>query len=125
MEDIAKKQKADPKVLWAKVKPQIRVSLMDMDLPDPLPTYCSFNIGSADGSVYTRCRAACILGHTTCPQHSGKPIVQPKTSLPQVHRILDYNNQQYFVDDMNIVYDKTGTPVGTVQEDTLMLFEGT
>ena len=123
VEDIAKRQKADPKLLWAKVKPQIRVSLQDVDLPDPLPQYCSFNTGTADGAIYTRCRAPCILGHTTCPQHAGKSMTKPKEDLSSVRRVFDMNNVTYFVDTNDVAYDKTGTPVGTVQEDVLMLFE--
>lgn len=123
VEDIAKRQKADPKVLWAKVKPQIRVTLMDVDLPDPLPQYCSFNTGSQDGGVYTRCRNPCVLGHTSCFQHAGKVQAKPKEDLPSVKRVFDCNSQTYFVDNQGIAYDKLGTPVGTVVEDTLTLFE--
>lgn len=122
VEDIAKRQKADPKVLWAKVKPQLRVTLQDVDLPDPIPQYCSFNTGSIEGGIYTRCRHPCVLGHSTCFQHTAKAQAKEKENLPLVHRVFDHQSHTYFVDKEGIAYDKNGTPVGTVEEETLLLF---
>ena len=123
VEDIAKRQKADPKILWAKVKPQLRITLQDVDLPDPIPQLCSFNTGGKDGGVYTRCRQACVLGHATCFQHAGKVECKPKENLPLVKRIFDHNSHTYFVDTHGVAYDKNGIPKGTMQDDALLLFE--
>jgi hypothetical protein len=71
--DIAKKQGADSKELWGLVKPQIRIGLLDIEIPEDIPTYCSHMKGHAEhGAVRMRCRAPCVLGFPACPDHTGK-----------------------------------------------------
>lgn len=127
-EDIARKQGVDAKELWARVKPQIRIGLLDIELPEDIPQYCSHLKGFADhGAVRMRCRAPCILGFQTCPEHAGKPDISLGASaeaLPLVKRVFDIDNKSYFVDTQNIVRDRNGVPKGTVSTDgTLLLFE--
>ena len=123
VEDIAKFQHADPKALWAKVRKQTRVGLLDLELPDPLPVQCAHPSGTNDGgAIKTRCRAPCLLGFDACPKHTGLPL-PPASPLTQVHRILDYTGQIYFVDPDGVARDRNGRARGVVQEDVLYLFE--
>lgn len=124
-EDIARKQGVDPKELWARVKPQIRIGLLDIEVPDDGPQFCSHLKGFSDhGAVRMRCRAPCVLGFPTCPEHAGKPDVNPTESMPTVKRVFDIDNKTYFVDAHNIARDRNGVPKGTVNaEGTLLLFE--
>ncbi len=125
-EDIAKRQGAEPKELWAKLKPMIRIGLLDVELPEPLPTLCTHPLGSPDGAIYTRCRAPCVLGFDACATHIHKPqsSVQQE-AIPTVKRVLDYQGNTYFVHENSVAYDKTGTPRGIVKEDALCLFAET
>ena len=124
VEDIAKHQKADPKAIWAKVRPQIRVGLLDVELPDNLVTVCSHPSGTYDGSaVRCLCRAPCIIGFDSCARHVGTPVTSPSTTHENVDRVIDYMNNTYFVDNKNIAHDRTGKSRGVVREDVLYLFE--
>jgi hypothetical protein len=127
-EDIARKQGVDAKELWARVKPQIRIGLLDIELPEDVPQYCSHIKGFTDHSaVRMRCRAPCILGFPACPEHAGKPDVSLGSAAeaqPTVKRIFDIDNKSYFVDTHGIARDRNGVPKGTVGADgTLLLFE--
>jgi hypothetical protein len=122
VEDIAKKQGANPKELWNKVRPQIKIAPIDSDLPDPLPVTCPFYSGIPDGCIYTRCRQACLLGFERCPKHINKPEPKVNTENP-LKRILDFENKVYFVDEHGIAYDKSENPVGTVEDDELKLWD--
>ncbi len=128
VEDIAKKQGVESKELWGLVKPQIRIGLLDIEIPEDIPTYCSHMKGHAEhGAVRMRCRAPCVLGFPACPDHTGKPDVSlgaATESLPQVRRVFDLDHKVYFVDDDQIARDRNGVPKGTVDaEGVLHLFE--
>jgi len=126
VEDIAKHQNSDPKELWKKIKPQIRIGLIDTELPDPLPTTCSHPSGTCEGgAIRLRCRAPCSLGFDACPRHVGipKPTSSGNYSLPAVDRVLDSSGQAYFVDNKGIAHDKNGKPRGYVLDSVITLFE--
>ncbi len=125
VEDIARKQGVDPKELWGKIKPKIRVGLLDIDIPDDTPVYCSNSHVHSDCAIKTRCRAPCLLGFTACDQHAGKPeSVTTTSTLPEVTRVFDDENKHYFVNAQGIAMDRNGRPKGTVSEDgRLLLFE--
>ncbi len=128
VDDIARKQGVDAKDLWTRVKPQIRIGLTDIEVPEEGPLFCSHLKGSGDhGAIRMRCRAPCLLGFTTCPEHAGKPELSMSAvteSLPSVKRVFDIDNKTYFVDEQNIARDRNGIPKGTVNEDgVLVLFE--
>jgi len=123
VEDIAKHQKADPKALWAKIKSQIRIGLLDIDLPDPLLTHCSHPSGNPEGgAIHLRCRAPCVLGFDACQRHVGTPR-PPGTKYEKVDRVLDYEGRAYFVDKNAIAHEKSGRPKGYMENGVLYLFE--
>ncbi len=124
VEDIAHKQGASNTTndLWKKVKEKIKIGLIDIELPDPLPTYCSFPVGHSDGAIKIRCRAPCMLGYDACPNHIQKPT--PLTTEDDtVDRIYDCEGIVYFVNDKGIAMDRNGKPKGTVKDNVLYLFE--
>jgi hypothetical protein len=124
VEDIAKHQKADPKALWAKIKSQIRVGLVDIDLPDSLQTSCTYPLGNSDGAVRVRCRAPCVLGFHECERHVGLSRSRSTTEHPTVDRVFDdYEGKTYFVDRNNIARDKDGRASGYIEEGVIYLFE--
>jgi hypothetical protein len=125
VEDIAKHHKADPKSLWAKIKPQIRIGLLDVELPDPLTTVCSHPSALCDGgAIRLRCRAPCVLGFDACQRHVGIQNTT-KTAYEKVDRVIDYEGRPYFVDSRAIAHDRDGRPRGYVKEGVLYLFEKT
>ena len=122
-DDIAKRNGADPKELWAKIKPMIRVSLLDFDLPDSSPTLCPYPTGQIEGVMITRCRIPCLLGFSACAEHIHKPMPLLHSTHESVKRIFDYKGNTYFIDTHSVAYDVEGTARGIVKEDTLCLFE--
>ncbi len=122
-EDIAHKQGANQTELWKIVKDKIKIGLMDVELPDPLPTYCSFPLTHSEGAVKVRCRAPCMLGFEACPEHIQK--VEPHIDETQdtVKRIYDAEGHTYFVNHDGIAVDRNGRPQGTVRDDVLYLFK--
>jgi hypothetical protein len=123
VEDIAKHNNSDPKALWAKIKPQIKIGLLDVDLDDELPTSCSHPAGSTDGAIRLRCRAPCVIGFDACPRHIHTPHVKSTSTYESVNRVLDHEGHQYFVDKHGIAHDRNGRPKGYVDDGVLMLFE--
>jgi hypothetical protein len=124
VEDIAKHQKADPKALWAKIKPQIRVGLVDIDIPDSLQTFCTYPLENSDGAVRLRCRAPCVLGFHECQRHVGLSRSTATSSYQTVDRVFDEcEGKTYFVDANNIARDKDGRALGYVEESVLYAFE--
>ena len=124
VEDIAKHEGADPKDLWAKIRPQIRVGLLNYDLPEDGPTTCSHSSGMCEGgAIYLRCRAPCVIGFDACPRHVGTAKTETSNLNEIVHRKLDYNGVAYFVDKHGIAHDKNGRPKGHVKDDVLYLFQ--
>ncbi len=123
-EDVAKKQGADPKELWNKIRPTLKIAPLDNDLPDPLPMLCPFYTGTTNGCIYTRCRQPCLMGFDRCPSHVNKPEPKVSEESPSyVRRVFDYQNKTYFVDENDVAYDTSENPVGTVEEDALRFFE--
>jgi hypothetical protein len=122
VEDIARQNNSDPKVLWEKIRPRIQIGLLDVDLPDELQTLCS-HMGSSDGAVKMRCRAPCVLGFNACPKHVNTPLTQNSPELEKVDRIMDYQGVTYFVNSQGLALDKYGKPKGYVDDGALTLFE--
>jgi hypothetical protein len=124
VDDIAHKQGASTtnNELWKKVKEKIKIGLMDIELPEPLPTFCSFPTGHSDGAIKTRCRAPCLLGYEACPHHIHKQLPLVDSSAESVDRIFDCEGITYFVNEKGIVMDRNGKPKGTVREGVLYLF---
>jgi len=129
VEDIARAQGADPKELWKKIKPQIKIGLLDVELPEA--TICPHSSGMTDGAVKVRCRAPCVLGFEACPQHVGLTVLKDGYSgLELVDRIHDHENHTYFTRTLElaenkatIALDKNGYPKGYMDsEGTLDLF---
>ena len=124
VEDIAKHQNSDSKELWKKVKSQIRIGLVDIELPDPLATTCSHPSGSCEGgAVRLRCRAPCTLGFDACPRHVGTVKLTSSGNYHIVDRVLDSAGHPYFVDKHGIARDKNGKPRGYVLDSVITLFE--
>jgi hypothetical protein len=121
-EDLAKYQKADPKQLWQKVKEQVKVGLVDIDLPDSTQVYCSHQLPATDGAIRLRCRSPCLLGYTACPAHVNTPLTQSATTYERVDRIWDFQGRTYFVDKHGIARDRNGRPKGIVKEEVLFEF---
>lgn len=127
-EEIAKKQGSDFKQLWTVIKPQIKISLCDIDLDDTQPVFCSFPLSHFDGAVKTRCRAPCLLGYSACPEHVQKPIpvVQEKENVPKVDRIYDSENHPFYTateQDEIIAKDKNGKNKGVVIDGVFYAIE--
>ena len=121
VDDIAKANKADPKVLWDSIRSRIQIGLLDIDLPDELTTFCA-HMSTSEGAVKLRCRAPCVLGFTACPKHIHTPLPTPSEE-PKVERVLDFEGHTYFVNEKGIAMDKYGQPKGYVDEGVLNLFE--
>jgi hypothetical protein len=123
VEDIAAHQRADPKILWGRVRSQIRIGLLDIEIPET-EALCLHPSSSTEGAMYQRCRAPCLLGFDACPQHIHTPNTMGSRDEEVVDRVIDFKHQAYFVDSQKIARDKNGKPVGYVEEDgVLYLFE--
>ena len=125
VEDIAKHQNSDPKELWKKIKPQLRIGLVDIELPESLQTTCSHSSGTCEGgAIRLRCRAPCVLGFDACPRHVNTArTVSSSMNYQLVDRVIDSSGQNYFVDKNNIARDKNGKPRGYVLDSVITLFE--
>jgi len=124
VEDIAKENKADSKELWRLVSATLKTPLVGADLPDPIPSTCPILLTKADGAVRLRCRAPCLLGFTTCTQHSLTSQTQdpPDPPDPPVRRYIDITTGSvYFIGTDEIVYDINGEPRGYVTEGDVFL----
>lgn len=120
-EDIAKHQGKDPKALWALIKPQIRINLVDTEFPEP--TFCSYPIGTEGGAVYQRCRVPCVLGFSACSRHVNLTVPQREQDTKDlVDCVKDCHGTMYYVDANKIARDKNGIAKGVVEEDVLFLF---
>jgi len=120
--DIAKKQGADPLELWKKIKPILRIGLLDIDIPDI--THCPFPSAESEGAIKLRCRKPCLAGFSTCAAHAaiGTTAKTSTQTYISVDRITDMSGKIYFLDS-NIARDINGKPKGIVQEGVLYLFE--
>jgi hypothetical protein len=122
VDDVAHKQGANASELWKIVKEKVKIGLMDVELPDPLPTYCSYPCTHSDGAIKTRCRAPCMLGFEACPEHINKHTSYT-TNEATVDRIYDHEGIVYFVNEEGIALDRNGRPKGTVRNNVLYLFQ--
>lgn len=132
-DDIAKHQGGDSKLLWNEIKKQIKIGIMDIDIPDT-PTTCPCMAKEVKGVIYERCRVPCLLGYSVCPDHmsggtSPNPSLTPNPTSPtspnqtnQVKRVMDFKGVHYFIDKHGIAMDTYGTPKGVVEEEVLYLF---
>jgi len=119
VEEIASHQKADPKALWAKVKPTIKIPLLDVDIPEqPL---CTVSVERENSVVYERCRAPCLLGFDKCTAHLSS-VPTHSEEYPMVDRIMDHEGIVYFVDAQSIARDSSGAVKGMVEDGVLYVF---
>lgn len=126
VEDIAKHQNVDSRELWNKVRQQIQIGLVDIELEDDSPAYCNHPSASTEGAVKTLCRSPCLIGFSACPRHVNVPLKHATAGeehLKKVKRVIDYSEHTYFVDEDNIVRDKNGKVKGEMIDDVLHLFE--
>ena len=125
VDDIAKFQNVDSKALWAKIKPQIKIGLLDVELDEELPTSCSHASATCEGgAIKTRCRAPCVIGFDACPRHVNTArTTTSSNTYASVDRILDYQGNTYFVDKHKIAHDRNGRPKGYVDDGVLYVFE--
>jgi len=122
VEDIAKQNSSDPKALWALIKPQIKIELADIEVPENLQVYCAFPVAS-EGAIKVRCRAPCCVGFEACPKHIGKKI-PPPSNLIQVDSVVDSSGKTYYVNTTNnIIIDKNGATKGILEDNSIFLFE--
>jgi len=123
VEDIAKREKADPKVLWSLIKPQIRIGLLDIEIPES-GILCIHESSTSEGAIKQRCRTPCLLGFDACARHIHTPLPDTSESLyPIVDRITDCHGHTYFVDAKLIARDKNGKARGHMIEGVLYLYE--
>lgn len=125
-DDIAKHQGGDSKVLWNEIKKQIKIGIIDIDIPDT-PTSCPCMAKEVKGVIYERCRVPCLLGYAACPDHmsGGHQTHTHQThthQTSQVKRVMDFKGVHYFIDKHGIAMDTYGTPKGVVEEEVLYLF---
>ena len=125
VEDIAKRQNADSKDLWSKIKPRIKIGLLDINT-EAMPTVCPYITGSSDGgAIRLRCRDPCVLGFDACPRHIHTPYISPSEVYTHVDRVYSHEGHTYFVDSDRIAHDKNGKPKGYIEEGVLYTFEKT
>ena len=123
VDDIAKREKADPKALWSLIKPQIRIGLLDMEIPES-GTLCIHESATPEGAIKQRCRAPCLLGFDACTRHIHTPLPSMTDSAhPIVDRITDCHGHTYFVDVRSIARDKNGKARGHMIEGILYIYE--
>ena len=119
VEDIASHRRTDPKILWAKVKPNIKIPLLDADIPDE-PSCCYSVPGNS--LIIQLCRAPCLLGYDRCPQHLSLHDSDTKI-YEDVYRIKDTEGITYFVGKDGLARDSLGVVKGMIEGDELYLFD--
>lgn len=119
VEDIAKHQGVESKGLWAKVRPTIKIPVLEIDVPEqPL---CIYSIERENSIVLERCRAPCLIGFERCPLHmNSRPC---ETKREEVDRIIDIDGVSYFVDAKSVVRDASGSVQGVVEDDVFYRLE--
>lgn len=119
VEDIAKHQGVESKALWAKVRPTIKIPVLEIDVPEqPL---CIYSIERENSVVLERCRAPCLIGFERCPLHMNSSPCDTKGE--EVDRIIDVDGVSYFVDAKCVARDAAGTVRGIVEEDVFYRLE--
>jgi hypothetical protein len=121
VEDIAKHQGVEWKPLWAKVRPTIKIPLLEMNIPEqPL---CIHSIQREDSVVLERCRAPCLIGFERCPLHMESKSKMNEQIEKEVDRIIDVEGNSYFVDAKLVVRDASGKVKGIVEDDVFYRFD--
>lgn len=124
VEDIAKFQGVDHKELWDKVRPMIKVGLMDAELPET--GLCPAPLGSVEGAIRQRCRAPCLIGFSACPSHINSKISSTPGDYKQVRRIFGLRENEkvaFYIDKDGNALDVNGEIQGRVKDDILYLYE--
>lgn len=124
VEDIAKHQRSDPKSLWAKIRPTLKIPIIEADIPEK--TLCSRTIERDNSRIIERCRAPCLLGFEECPTHldcqsEASPISD--ALIPRIDEIVDREGNKYFTDASSVVRDASGAVKGWLEEDVVYLFD--
>jgi len=123
-DDIAKHQGVNVSPLWERIKPQIKISIADIDIPET-PVLCPYIVDKEQSIIKQRCRIPCLLGFSACPDHIHSET-KDIPSLPTVRRVIDFKGIHYFIDERGIAMNAEGVPKGVVQkddeEDVLYLF---
>jgi len=119
VEDIASRNREDPKVLWSKVRKNIKIPLLDVDMPEE--TSCCYSVPS-NSLIIQLCRAPCLLGHNRCPQHMSLHDSDTKV-YEEVSRIKDIEGTNYFVGKDGLARDSLGVVKGMIEGDELYLFD--
>jgi hypothetical protein len=126
VEDIAKHQRSDPKSLWAKIRPSLKIPVIEVDVPEK--TLCSRHVEKENSRMIERCRAPCLLGFDECPTHLESPVVAPAATaaptaqIPTIDELVDREGNTYFT-DANVVRDASGAVKGWLEDDVVYLFE--
>lgn len=118
--DIAKHQGAEPRALWALVKGQINIPLVQIDMPEK--SFCIHSVERSGSRVVERCRAPCLAGFERCPLHLSAHVSDMKEYIA-VDRVVDLDGIEYFVDGDSIARDSSGSTKGIIQDGVLYLFE--
>jgi len=116
-------KKPEAEVLGIVLDPANQVALQilhDNDLPDSCPVLLQHS------TVLERCRIPCILGTGRCLKHQSvhqipefPPMVQ---SLTRLECTKDHPTPLWCDETTGVVYDSTGSILGTYKNDCLELF---
>jgi len=118
VDDLAKHQGAEPKELWAKVRPTIKIPLIDFDIPEqPL---CTLSLQKEDSCILERCNAPCLIGFERCQKHMQS--VSTRLDCERVDRITDEDGTPYFLDAQSVVRNSAGIPKGLLEDGVVFLF---
>jgi hypothetical protein len=124
VEDIAKHQRSDPKSLWAKIRPVLKIPVIEVDVPEK--TLCSRSVERDNSRMIERCRAPCLLGFDECPTHLeeclDRQTEDSTVTIPTIDEIVDRDGNTYFTDG-SVVRDASGTVKGWLEEDVVYFFE--
>lgn len=124
VEDIAKHQRSDPKSLWAKIRPVLKIPVIEVDVPEK--TLCSRPVERENSRMIERCRAPCLLGFDECPTHlesQGQGQGQDQgMQIPTIDELVDHDGNTYFT-DASVVRDASGAVKGWLEDDVVYLFE--
>ena len=127
--DIAQKEGANPKDLWARVSKEI--SFTPLELPEPVePTFCSYQLRTSP--IAQKCLRPVLLGHTYCSEHCERlsPSIPLHQYLPKVIRYQNdcdpgeiFFKKESTANTSNVVYSADLKPVGILHDSKLICFE--
>jgi hypothetical protein len=122
VEDIAKKLRQDPKLLWNEIrKEKMTAYMVDCTEPTAESFLCQGFLYKT--AVACRCRKPVVFGTTLCPEHQG--WIQP-TCLdrkPQLRRV-ELENEVYYLDELTgILYNASYERCGIRQSEKCILFD--